>query len=89
MKMYFKRLHEKAQMPVKAEGHEADFCYDCFAVSEEDMQAKKDAMNCYEFESRKFPHPRAGESLDALAKYRGVQVGCDRAEAFQIIRHLL
>ena len=60
-----------------------------FAVSEEDMQAKKDAMNCYEFESRKFPHPRAGESLDALAKYRGVQVGCDRAEAFQIIRHLL
>ena len=60
-----------------------------FAVSEEDMQAKKDAMNCYEFESRKFPHPRAGESLDALAKYRGVQVGCERAEAFQIIRHLM
>ncbi len=53
------------------------------------MQAKKDAMNCYEFESRKFPHPRAGESLDALAKYRGVQVGCERAEAFQIIRHLM
>jgi hypothetical protein len=25
MKMLFKRLHEKAQMPVKAEGHEADF----------------------------------------------------------------
>lgn len=60
-----------------------------FAVSEEDMQAKKDAMNCYEFESRKFPHPRAVESLDALAKYRGVQVGCERAEAFQIIRHLM
>ena len=59
------------------------------AVSEEDMQAKKDAMNCYEFESRKFPHPRAGESLDALAKFRGVQVGCARAEAFQIIRHLM
>ena len=60
-----------------------------FAVSEEDMQAKKDAMNCYEFEGRKFPHPRAGESLDALAKYRGVQVGCECAEAFQIIRHLM
>ena len=60
-----------------------------FAVSEEDMQAKKDAMNCYEFESRKFPHPRAVESLDALAKYRGIQVGYERAEAFQIIRFLL
>lgn len=37
MKMFFKRLHEKAQMPVKAEGHEADFCYDCYAVSEEEI----------------------------------------------------
>ena len=60
-----------------------------FTVSVENMQAKKDAMNCYEFESRKFPHPRAEESLDALAKYRGVQVGTSYAEAFQIIRYLL
>ena len=35
--MFFKRLHEKAQMPVKAKGHEADFCYDCYAVSEEEI----------------------------------------------------
>lgn len=60
-----------------------------FEVSADDMRAKKNAMDCYEFESRQFPHPRAGESLDALAKYRGVQVGCNYAEAFQIIRHLL
>lgn len=37
MKILFKKLHENAQMPVKAEGHEADFCYDCFAVSEEEV----------------------------------------------------
>ena len=60
-----------------------------FPLNEEDMQAKKDAMRCYEFENRNFPHPRASESLDALAKYRGVQVGTAYAEAFQIIRHLL
>lgn len=37
MKILFKKLHENAQMPVKAKGHEADFCYDCFAVSEEEI----------------------------------------------------
>lgn len=37
MKVYFKKTNEKAQMPVKASGHEADFCYDCFAVSEEEV----------------------------------------------------
>lgn len=37
MKFYFKKLNEKAHLPVKAEGHEADFCYDCFAVSEEEI----------------------------------------------------
>lgn len=37
MKILFKKLDEKAQMPVKAVGHEEDFCYDCFAVSEEEV----------------------------------------------------
>lgn len=37
MKLYIKKLHEKAQIPVKAVGHEADFCYDCYAVSEEEL----------------------------------------------------
>lgn len=37
MDVLFKRLNEKAQMPVKSIGHDADFCYDCFAVSEEEV----------------------------------------------------
>ncbi len=37
MKILFKKLNEKTQMPVKAKGHEADFCYDCYAVSEEEV----------------------------------------------------
>ena len=37
MNILFKKLHENAQLPVKAEGHEADFCYDCVAVSEEEV----------------------------------------------------
>lgn len=35
MNIYFKKLHENAQVPVKA--HEGDFCYDCWAVSEEEV----------------------------------------------------
>lgn len=37
MKILFKKLNENAQKPIKAIGHEADFCYDCFAVSEEQV----------------------------------------------------
>lgn len=37
MNLLFKKLNEKAQMPIKASGHESDFCYDCFAVSEEQV----------------------------------------------------
>ena len=37
MKILFKKLNENAQKPIKAIGHEADFCYDCVAVSEEQV----------------------------------------------------
>ena len=37
MNLLFKNLHPSAQVPFKAEGHEADFCYDCVAVSEEEI----------------------------------------------------
>ncbi len=58
-------------------------------VSEEDLQAKIDAMACYEFETRQFPHPRSGKALQVLAQNRGSQVGCELAEAFQIIRSVV
>lgn len=60
-----------------------------FEISDENLKAKTKAMSCYEFESRIFPHPRSSEALEALAKYRGIQVGCHYAEAFQIIRHII
>lgn len=37
MNVLFKKLDERAQMPVKAVGHEADFCFDCYAVSEQEV----------------------------------------------------
>lgn len=55
-------------------------------VCEEDVDAKVKAMECYEFEKRSFPHPRSSQALKILAQNRGLQVGCNYAEAFQIIR---
>jgi LmbE family N-acetylglucosaminyl deacetylase len=57
-------------------------------VSEADVQAKVDAMECYEFEKRKYPHPRSPEALFTLAKRWGVVVGTEYAEAFVLIRHI-
>jgi len=40
-------------------------------VSEKNLEAKIKGMECYEFEKRKYPHPRSPEALKILAEYRG------------------
>ena len=35
MEVKFKRLHPDARVPQKS--HESDFCYDCYAVTEEEI----------------------------------------------------
>ena len=49
---------------------------------------KMAAMECYVTESRPSPHPRSPESLRATAKYWGSVIGCEYAEAFELIRSL-
>src|SRR5277367_6189354 len=46
------------------------------------LEAKIAAMECYESEARKFPHPRSPEALRAIAMRWGSVVGCAAAEAF-------
>lgn len=57
-----------------------------FSVSSKNINAKIKGMECYEFEKRDYPHPRSAKSLKILANLRGVQIGCDYAEAFSIVR---
>lgn len=53
------------------------------------MDAKIKAFDCYfETEGKPFPYPRCGEGLETLAKFRGMQVGLNRAEAFHIVRSI-
>lgn len=56
------------------------------SISEENLKAKINGMECYKYEKRKYPHPRSPEALRILAQQRGVIVGKEFAEAFMIIR---
>ena len=58
-------------------------------VSEENLNAKINGMESYQFEKRKYPHPRSPEALMILAQYRGIIVGKKFAEAFEIIRSIV
>lgn len=41
------------------------------------------ALSAYKGVMRSYPHPRSVEALEGLAAYRGVQAGCNYAEAFE------
>ena len=52
------------------------------------LGVKLEALNAYEVELRKWPHPRSVEGVGYLAKWRGATIGVDAAEAFTLGRHL-
>jgi LmbE family N-acetylglucosaminyl deacetylase len=52
------------------------------------LEAKIAAMECYESEARKFPHPRSPEALRAIAMRWGSVIGCAAAEAFELVRSI-
>jgi LmbE family N-acetylglucosaminyl deacetylase len=57
-------------------------------VSEAGLNAKIKGMESYEFEKRKYPHPRSPEALRIQAQRWGVVVGKDLVEAFCLVRAL-
>ena len=56
---------------------------------EDYLEQKEKALVAYHEEMRAFPHARSNEAIEALAKYRGSQVGVPAAEAFVVERILL
>ena len=57
-------------------------------VTKENLGAKIQGMEHYEFERRVFPHPRSPEALTIQAQRWGISVGANYAEAFQLIRSI-
>ncbi|RJP27557.1 MAG: PIG-L family deacetylase [Candidatus Omnitrophota bacterium] len=49
---------------------------------------KIQGMLLYDSEARPFPHPRSVETLTAIAKKWGSMVGCQAAEAFELVRSI-
>lgn len=52
------------------------------------LEIKVQAMECYESEARKFPHPRSPQALRAIAARWGTVAGCQAAEAFELVRSI-
>ena len=55
-------------------------------ISKSNLETKILGMESYEFEKRKYPHPRSPEALEIQAKRWGVVVGKKYAEAFSVVR---
>lgn len=60
-----------------------------FVDVRETLQAKLDAMACYETEVRAFPHPRSPEALRVNARRWGTVIGREAAEAFELARMII
>jgi len=60
-----------------------------FEVSEDDIQAKINGMECYEFEKRAYPHPRSPKALKIFAQRWGIISGFNYAEAFCLVRNIV
>lgn len=52
------------------------------------LDVKIRAMEMYESEARRFPHPRSPEALTAIARRWGSVVGVPAAEAFELVREV-
>lgn len=59
-----------------------------FVDISDEIEQKLEAMAAYTSELREWPHPRSLEGIRTLAKYRGMQVGMQQAEAFEVVRIL-
>lgn len=52
-------------------------------IGKDGVDVKIKALAAYTGVMRPYPHPRSEEAITGLAAYRGVQAGCNYAEAFE------
>lgn len=65
---------------------EPSFRPNVFVDISDTLDVKISALNCYDTETRPFPHPRSPEALRAIAARWGSVVGFQAAEAFELVR---
>ena len=57
-------------------------------ISKEELEIKKQAMDCYLYEKREYPHPRSNKALEISVKKNGIIVGCNLVGSFCLIRSI-
>jgi LmbE family N-acetylglucosaminyl deacetylase len=73
----------------QASTHPMPFLPNLFiSINESNLTAKIDAMECYKFEKRTYPHPRSPEALRITTQKWGVSIGKTLAEAFCVVRDI-
>lgn len=58
-------------------------------IDDEAWSTKLALLELYRTELRAAPHARSLEGIDAMARFRGTQIGCPRAEAFALLRQVV
>ena len=54
-------------------------------IGKDGVEVKLRALVAYKGVMRAYPHPRSEEAITGLAAHRGVQAGCNYAEAFECV----
>jgi len=57
-------------------------------IDEKSLNLKTEALAIYNTEICEYPHPRSLQAVRNLAMYRGNMIGCEFAEAFEVIRDI-
>ncbi len=61
----------------------------CYVDITQTLDLKIKALEVYLSEMRAWPHARSLKAVEHLARWRGASVGCEAAEAFQLMREVL
>jgi len=72
----------------QAQGKDLNFIPNYFNDVTNFLSKKIQILKKYKNEMRKWPHSRSFENVKFLAKSRGSMVGCDAAEAFNLVRSI-
>ena len=77
------------EVPSATEWGPGGFWPTCFVdITDDWLDMKLLALEHYAGEMRQAPHPRSDAGISALARWRGMTVGVNAAEAFEVVREI-
>lgn len=56
-------------------------------LTKRNIKIKNQSFSKYKSQKKKFPHPRSKNGIETLSNFRGMQIGTEYAEAFEVKRY--